>query len=65
MTRQQQTLFEPEPAPWELDEAAQECVATVVLSSGPVGEFDYLVPEAMVAAGGELSAQPSGHLQVG
>jgi primosomal protein N' (replication factor Y) len=49
----------------ELDDAAQQFVATVVLSSGPVGEFDYLVPEAMVAAGGEVSSQSAGNLQVG
>jgi primosomal protein N' (replication factor Y) len=41
----QQTLFDPEPAPWELDDAAQQHVATVVLASGLAGEFDYLVPE--------------------
>ncbi|HEY4235285.1 MAG TPA: primosomal protein N' [Lacipirellulaceae bacterium] len=59
MPRQQQTLFDPEPAPWELDDAAQQLVATVVLAGGPVGEFDYLVPEAFVTAGGD-SPSPSG-----
>jgi primosomal protein N' (replication factor Y) len=44
---EQQTLFDPEPAPWELDDAAQEHVATVVLASGPGGEFDYLVPDGL------------------
>src|SRR3989304_1916153 len=44
---EQQTLFDPEPAPWELDDAAQQHVATVVLASGPGGEFDYLVPEGL------------------
>ena len=47
---QQQSLFDTEPAPWELDDAAQQLVATVVLPSGPAGEFDYLVPDGMVAA---------------
>ncbi len=44
---QQQTLFDPEPAPWELDDAAQQHVAKVVLASGLAGEFDYLVPEGL------------------
>jgi primosomal protein N' (replication factor Y) len=44
---QQQTLFELDPAPWEIDSAAQRLVATVVFSSGPVGEFDYLVPDGL------------------
>jgi primosomal protein N' (replication factor Y) len=52
----QHTLFETEPPPWELDDAAQRLVATVVLPSGPVGEFDYAVPEAQVAAGRETLA---------
>ncbi len=42
---QQQQLFETEPAAWEMDAREQRLVATVVLSEGPVGEFDYLVPE--------------------
>ncbi len=49
---QQQTLFDPEPAPWELDDAEQKHVATVVLASGPGGEFDYLVPEELELAVG-------------
>ena len=44
---EQQTLFDSEPAPWELDDAAQQHVATVVLASGPDGEFDYLVPDGL------------------
>ena len=65
MPPNQQSLFDTEPPPWELDDAAQQMVATVVLSSGPVGDFDYLVPEELMAAGGESPAQPSRHLQVG
>ena len=49
---EQQTLFDPEPAPWELDDAAQQHVATVVLASGPGGEFDYLVPDELTLDGG-------------
>jgi primosomal protein N' (replication factor Y) (superfamily II helicase) len=45
----QQSLFETAPPPWEVDEAATALVATVVLAGGPAGEFDYLVPPAMVA----------------
>ena len=47
---QQQSLFEADPAPWELDDAAERLVATVVLPGGPAGEFDYLVPDALLAA---------------
>jgi primosomal protein N' (replication factor Y) len=43
----QQLLFESEPAPWELDDAAQHLVATVVIVGGPHGEFDYLVPSGL------------------
>jgi primosomal protein N' (replication factor Y) len=44
---QQQSLFDTEPLPWEIDDSAQQTVATVVLATGPVGEFDYLVPVEM------------------
>lgn len=44
---QQQSLFETEPLPWEVDDAAQRLVATVVLATGPQGEFDYLVPSEL------------------
>src|SRR5262245_17638244 len=47
----QQSLFDTEPAPWELDDASERLVATVVLSSGPAGEFDYLVPDDLAADG--------------
>src|SRR4051812_35379932 len=48
MSATQQSLFETEPAPWELDDAATALVATVVLPSGPAGEFDYAVPSEMI-----------------
>ncbi len=57
---QQQTLFEPEPAPWELDDAAEQLVATVVLPGGPVGEFDYLAPAGLLA-----DERPEGRLEPG
>lgn len=44
MAKQQQ-LFDPQPAPWELDEADDRPVATVVLPEAPYGPFDYLIPE--------------------
>lgn len=47
---QQQSLFDTQPPPWELDDAAATLVATVVLPSGPEGEFDYLVPAEMIGA---------------
>lgn len=34
-----------DPPPWEVDDAGHHLVATVVLSEGPTGAFDYLVPE--------------------
>jgi primosomal protein N' (replication factor Y) (superfamily II helicase) len=52
MSSTQQSLFDAEPAPWELDDQAQQHVATVVLARGPVGEFDYLVPEGLELAVG-------------
>ena len=43
----QQNLFETEPMPWELDDASECRVATVVFSGEPRGTFDYLVPERL------------------
>ena len=48
MTRQQRNLFDRQPAPWELDDEKARPVATVVLPTGPSGEFDYLVPDVLV-----------------
>jgi primosomal protein N' (replication factor Y) len=41
----QQQLFDSQPAPWELDEADDRPIATVVLPATPHGPFDYVVPE--------------------
>jgi primosomal protein N' (replication factor Y) (superfamily II helicase) len=49
VSSQQQSLFDTEPAAWEVDDAAEQVVATVVLPGGPEGEFDYLIPAGMVA----------------
>jgi primosomal protein N' (replication factor Y) len=46
----QQSLFDTEPAAWEVDDAAVQLVATVVIPGGPSGEFDYLAPDNMVEA---------------
>ena len=44
MKSQQQSLFELDPAPWELDDASEQLVATVVFPTGPEQPFDYRVP---------------------
>jgi primosomal protein N' (replication factor Y) len=43
----QPTLFETDVPAWELDEADEQFVATIVLTSGPAQSFDYSVPEAL------------------
>jgi len=57
---QQQSLFEIEPASWELDDAEVRLVATVVLVGGPAGEFDYLAPDGLVTG-----ARPEQRLEPG
>lgn len=49
MAKQQQ-LFDPQPAPWELDEVDDRPVATVVLPAMPFGPFDYLIPDQFLTA---------------
>ncbi len=49
MTNQRE-LFDPQPAPWELDEPEDWLVATVVLPESPFGPFDYLVPDPLRVA---------------
>jgi primosomal protein N' (replication factor Y) len=62
---QQQSLFETEPAPWELDDAAEQLVATVVLPGGPQGEFDYLIPPGMISgARDEKLVEPGRRVRV-
>ncbi|HZZ29306.1 MAG TPA: primosomal protein N' [Pirellulales bacterium] len=43
----QQPLFELEPAPWELDAAGEQLVATVVFLGGVEKTFDYSVPDTL------------------
>ena len=45
MRHRQQDLFDVAPEPWELDDAEDQLVATVVFAEGADGEFDYIVPE--------------------
>ena len=47
MKPEQQSLFELEPAAWELDDSAEQFVATVVFSGGPQQPFDYCVPDEL------------------
>ncbi|MCL4206415.1 MAG: primosomal protein N' [Pirellulaceae bacterium] len=54
MSKQQQDLFQPDPAPWEVDDANERLIATVVFPEPPHGPFDYAVPPSLcptVAAG--------------
>ena len=46
---QQRPLFDAEPAPWELDEQAEQLVAEIVFSATPWGPYDYSVPDKMRA----------------
>jgi primosomal protein N' (replication factor Y) len=43
----QQHLFDPDPAPWELDAAADCLLADVALSSVPGGPYTYIVPDEL------------------
>ena len=62
---QQQSLFDTAPAPWEVDDAAEALVATVVMPGGPEGEFDYLVPAEMLdLAQPELRLDPGRRVRV-
>jgi primosomal protein N' (replication factor Y) len=47
MTRSQQSLFDDQPEPWEVDASAQRLVASVVLTSGPDKPFDYEIPDTL------------------
>src|SRR5689334_856775 len=46
-TQNQKTLFDTEPAPWELDAAEERVVVTVVLPEPPFGPYSYTVPETL------------------
>ena len=60
---QQRNLFDKEPEPWEADDQSERLIATVVLSTGPDQEFDYLVPDELCEAiePGRRVRVPLGH----
>jgi primosomal protein N' (replication factor Y) len=60
----QQSLFDTQPAPWELDDAAADLVATVVLPGGPAGAFDYLVPAELLGGKPEQTLEPGRRVRV-
>lgn len=43
----QQQLFETDAAPWEIDSAAEQLVASVVFPNGPEQPYDYAVPDPL------------------
>jgi len=47
--KNQQSLFESSPEPWELDDQPQVMIATVVFSTGPSQPFDYLIPDGLIS----------------
>lgn len=47
MGHNQQQLFNMDPAPWEVDDAAEQLVASIVLPTGPAGTYDYVVPDPL------------------
>src|SRR5262245_59409632 len=49
MPSQQNTLFDAEPEPWELDATQEVLAASVVFAEQPYGPYDYAVPASMAA----------------
>jgi primosomal protein N' (replication factor Y) len=47
MGKQQQSLFDDDPAPWDMDDASEVGVAAIVFAEFPFGPYDYLIPDAM------------------
>ncbi len=47
MPNQQRTLFDVGPPPVEVEDSSLRRIASIVFSSGPAKEFDYLVPDAL------------------
>jgi primosomal protein N' (replication factor Y) len=44
---EQRSLFEEPTEPWDVDDQAEQLVATVILAEGPEHEFDYAVPDEL------------------
>ncbi len=45
----QPNLFDTDPAPWELDDANEQQIATLVFAVPPYGPYDYAVPQRLHA----------------
>jgi primosomal protein N' (replication factor Y) len=61
----QGSLFDAEPEAWELDAAELRLVATVVLATGPGGEYDYEIPDGFSdAARPERLVEPGRRVRV-
>ena len=62
---QQRSLFDKEPEAWEADDQSQRLIATVILSTGPEQEFDYLVPDELCESiePGRRVRVPLGHVK--
>jgi primosomal protein N' (replication factor Y) (superfamily II helicase) len=50
MSKRQRDLFQPDPDPWDMDDAEQRLIATVVFPEPPHGQFDYQVPASLAAS---------------
>ncbi|REJ65239.1 MAG: primosomal protein N' [Planctomycetota bacterium] len=48
MAQPQRTLFDTDEPAWEVDDATEQCVATVVIPQRPIGPLDYTVPAELV-----------------
>jgi primosomal protein N' (replication factor Y) (superfamily II helicase) len=49
MSDDQLPLFDAETDPWQADDLSEEMVAVVLVTGRPLGELDYLVPDALRA----------------
>src|SRR5262245_60728175 len=59
MPSRQNTLFDAEPAQWELDATQEALAATVVFAEQPHGPYDYAVPPSLAS-----SIKPGQRVQV-
>lgn len=50
MSTRQQSLFDETPDPWEMDDADEQLVASIVFAEPPFGPFDYQVPPQLCAS---------------
>ncbi|HYO23974.1 MAG TPA: primosomal protein N' [Lacipirellulaceae bacterium] len=65
MPPRQQSLFDAQPAAWEMDAAELRPVASVVFATNPPGPFDYEIPETLSdPAHPERLAEPGRRLRV-